>query len=76
MTRLLLSTAIVVALTASASAQFFNLGPKAGGSIFGGPSVTCPKGGSIRTVPANAFRRGGRISKSVPLNEENANHRA
>src|SRR5438094_851827 len=30
MTRLLLSTAIVVALTASASAQFFNPGPKAG----------------------------------------------
>jgi hypothetical protein len=44
MTRLLLSTAIVVALTASASAEFFNPGPKAGGSIFGGPSVTCPKG--------------------------------
>lgn len=42
MTRLLLSTAIVVALTASASAQFFNPGPKAGGSS--GPSVTCPKG--------------------------------
>lgn len=54
MKTLLITTAIVVALTASASAQFF----RPGGGNFGGPIPNpCAKGSlTIKIAPANAFQ--------------------